>query len=143
MTTLSHEPSSPLKKRSRWRGWLVALLIFVGGAAFGAGVTVVISVRALQQAVQHPERAPARLTARIARRLDLSTAQRRQVLQILTQRQRALQQIRREVQPRVETELSVLDNEILTVLTPNQQAEWKEMLASVRENWLPPVERTE
>lgn len=143
MTTFSHEPSSPSKKRSRWRGWLVALLIFVGGAAFGAGVTVVISVRALQQAVQHPERAPARLTARIARRLDLSTAQRRQVLQILTQRQRALQQIRREVQPRVETELSVLDNEILTVLTPNQQAEWKEMLASVRENWLPPVERTE
>lgn len=143
MTIQPPQPSSPVIKRSRWRGWLIALLIFAGGAAFGAGVTLVVSVRVIQQAIQHPERAPARLTARIAKRLDLSVAQRRQVLQILTQRQRALQQIRREVQPRVETQLSQLDADISTVLDARQQAEWKQMLSSVRENWLPPVDQPE
>ena len=139
MTQFSaNPPPLPVPPRRRWTSWLLVLSIFIGGAACGAGLTIVIAIRGLQNAIQHPEEAPARISLRLARRLNLTPSQRIQVEQILARRQRRLQEIRREVQPRVERELADLESQISDVLTPDQKMRWTTMFANLRENWLPP-----
>jgi hypothetical protein len=130
--------TSPIPpRRGRWRSWLLAMLIFVGGAACGTGLTVVIAVRVIRHALQHPEAAPARITARLSRQLSLTSAQAARVERIIAARQQALQRIRRQVQPEVETQLTGLETEISEVLTPAQQTRWKSLLSTLRENLAP------
>lgn len=136
-------PTLPLpRKRSRLRRLALALLIFIGGAACGAGIAGAVIVRSLQHAVRHPEEAPARITARLARRLDLTEAQSEAVRRIIAGRQGALLEIRRDVQPRVEVELSSLESEIAGVLDDAQRAKWRALASNFRANWLPPVPTT-
>jgi hypothetical protein len=47
-------------------------------------------------------------------------------------------QIRRDVQPRVETELSTLEEEIASVLNDSQRATWRALAKALRAQWLPP-----
>jgi hypothetical protein len=139
MTTTS-TPLPP--RRGRWRSWLLALLIFCGGAACGSGLTAVLAVRAIRHNLQHPETAAARITARLSRRLDLTSAQAAQVEAIIAARQQNLQRIRRQVQPQVELELLGLETEISGILTPAQQPQWKTMLTTLRENLAPEAAAT-
>jgi hypothetical protein len=129
----------PLKSRRRWRTWLLALLIFVGGGAVGSAFTAIAIIRTFHHALMHPEEAPARITARLKRPLDLTPEQSAQIRQIIASRQQSLTQIRREVQPQIEEQLTGLESEIAAVLNPQQQQKWHGMLARLRENWLPPI----
>jgi hypothetical protein len=130
-------------KRRRWTRWLLALAIFVGGAAFGGVLTAVVIVRSVHHAMMHPEEAPARITARLTHRLDLTPAQADQVRQIIARRQQSLVAIRRDVQPRIEIELTHLESDIDQVLSPPQRDKWHAMLTNLRQNWLPPVPATQ
>jgi len=116
---------------------ILALVIFGGGFVVGAGTAVVVAVRRVQHAIHHPEEAPARMTARLKRKLDLTDAQTVRVLAILTERQEAFQAIRREVQPRVLAELEQTRDQIAAALDPPQQAQWRRMYADLRARWLP------
>jgi hypothetical protein len=133
------QPLAPVRRSEGWKSWVLALLIFIGGTAFGVGATVIVELRAVQRAIQHPERAPARIAARISRRLGLDARQRDQVERIVARRQQSLAEIRRTVQPRVETELNQLETEVSQVLTPPQRRRWEGMLGSFRETWIPPL----
>jgi hypothetical protein len=147
MTAIPTQPPAmpiPTPPRpSRWKSWLVALGIFVGGLAVGAGLTLVVSVRMIREAIQHPEEAPARLTVRLSRRLGLDNAQAEQVRQIVARRQKAVQEIRRSTQPRVEKEIAQLETEVAAVLDARQRIRWRGMIETLRENWLPPMPAAE
>jgi hypothetical protein len=123
----------------RWRRWLFALLIFLGGAACGAGVSVVVVARIAHHVLMHPEEAPRRIATRLSHRLDLSKEQTAQVEQIIRNRQGGIGEIRRDMQPRIETQLTQLESDIAGVLTPPQQQKWHALVATLRSNWLPPV----
>jgi len=142
-TDPSHPPESAALLPPQGRRWLVTLLlslvIFVSGFATGGGTAVVLLARYTRENVTNPPLAWQRLLSFLERRLDLTEQQTRQVARILKTRQTKFMEIRRDVQPKVEAELSRLEQDIETVLTPQQQEEWREMIARLRSKWIPPL----
>ena len=133
----------PPKKPRRWKTWLLALVIFLGGGATGAGLTAIGIYRSVHHALMHPEEAPHRITSRLKRPLDLTPEQSARIEKIIANRQQSLTKIRREVQPQVEVQLDQLQTEIDGVLSPMQQTKWHEILHRVRENWFPSIPATQ
>jgi hypothetical protein len=125
------------RARWGWKSWVLALVVFVSGVAFGSGLTVVVAVRRVQFAIQHPDEARQRLTSHLVKRLELNADQADRVQEIMKRRQRALMEIRREVQPRVEGELEGMRGDVSAVLNAEQRANWERMYGEVRRNWLP------
>jgi hypothetical protein len=117
---------------------ILALVIFFGGMAVGSAATVAIAVHRIRYGLRHPEEAPARIAAVLTRRLDLSEDQREKVTELIAERQKHLQAIRRRDQPEVEAELQGLRQDIDGVLTPDQQAKWHDMFDDAIAFWLPP-----
>lgn len=139
MTTPGVPAAPSPKPRRRWRTWFLALVIFLGGGAVGAGLTAITIFHGIRHALMHPEEAPTRVAARLKRPLDLSPQQSEQIEAIVATRQKSLMRIRRQVQPEIEQELAGLESEIAGVLNPAQQQKWHVMVGRIRENWLPPI----
>ena len=122
-------------QRARW-SWLLAGLIFLCGAAAGAGVTVVVAIRTVLSAARHTEQIPDRLAARIRRRLDLTDAQAAQVKQILAKNLQEFWQIRRNNLPRIDALLDRTQTEVAAVLDSRQAEEWDRRVGRLRERWV-------
>lgn len=127
-------------KRRRWLTVLLALLIFGAGLASGAALTVAVAVHRLQYIVHHPEEAPARIAARLVRRLGLDEQQKVKVEVILAKRQQKLMTLRGQFRPQVVEQLNLLRAEIGEVLTEPQRERWQRMFDELRERWLPGAE---
>jgi Spy/CpxP family protein refolding chaperone len=134
---------SPMPHRHwRQRHILMALVIFLGGAACGAAVATVMITRSIHQTMQHPEGWSAHIAARLTSVLNLTEAQTQQVRQIIARRQDALTAIRRDIQPRIEVEVSTLESDINAVLNDEQRVKWRAHVEKFRAHWLPPVPAT-
>jgi hypothetical protein len=118
---------------------LLALVIFVAGIVVGAGTTVAVVVHRMRTALHHPEQAPQRIADRLRHKLDLSPHQVREVESILIERQAALIQLRRTVQPQVLAEFDKAYQQIDAVLTDAQHEHWHKMYQELKDDWLPPV----
>jgi hypothetical protein len=129
-------PPAPLPRR-RWLTALLGMLIFVAGAACGAGFTVVVVANRVQHAIQHPEEAPPRIAARLKWRLGLDDDQQAKVEAIVAKHQVELLAIRREFQPKVVDQLEQVRDEISGVLNDSQRERWTKLFDEVRERWLP------
>ena len=134
---LPHSVRSPA--RGRWRHVIAAVLIFLGGGVCGAVVAGVAITHAIRHVVEHPEAAARHVTSRLASFLDLNTAQTEQVRAIIAKRHAALGDIRRDIQPRLEIELTILEQEIAEVLDERQKVKWHDHAAKFRAQWLPPL----
>ena len=71
--------------------------------------------------------------------LQLDDQQRVDVEAILQRRQKALQALRRAVQPKIEQELEQAEREISAVLRDDQRTEWQTRFRTLRSRWLPPL----
>jgi hypothetical protein len=69
-----------------------------------------------------------RLDDRLAAELDLTSAQRERVAEILSRRRAKLDQVRSEMQGRMQTEQKELRDEIRTILDPKQQKRFDEVM---------------
>jgi hypothetical protein len=140
-TSATVEDSLPLPapSRRRWATWLLALVIFFAGAASGAGIAVLVAIKRVQYAVQHPEEAPARISQTLQRRLRLTDDQRSRIEIIVAERQRKLAAIRRRVQPQAVQQLDLVRDEVGEVLTAEQRERWLRMFEDYRTRWLPPL----
>ena len=114
------------------------LVIFIGGMICGGGLTYVVAVQRIRQAIHHPEQVPPRLTRYLTRQLHLSPDQSDLVLLILQQHQAQLQSIRRQTQPRVQANLEQLRGQIGEILNPDQKPRWNEIFDDAIDRWLPP-----
>lgn len=123
--------------RRRWLTILMALVIFLAGMASGAAITVVYAVNRLQFAIHHPEAAPPRIAAAIARRLDLDEEQASQVENIIAAHQREIMAIRRRFQPEIVAQLESVHDEVADVLKPSQREKWTELFGQFKDRWLP------
>ena len=126
-------------RRRRGLRIFLALMIFIGGMVCGGGLTVIVAVHRIREAVHHPEEVPARLTRYLTRRLDLSADQSDQIENLIAGRQAHLQAIRRDVQPRVRMELNGLRQDIGDVLTPEQRSKWDDIFDEAVDRWMPPL----
>ncbi len=78
----------------------------------------------------------AHIAARLARHLSLTAAQSEEVRLIVGRRQQALTDLRRDIHPRVEFELSELEEEIAVVLNDEQRVRWRALAGHLRSRWL-------
>jgi hypothetical protein len=135
-------PPAP-KKRRKWLAALLIFFVFLAGMMVGSGLTIAVAVHRLQIAIRHPEQVPARLTAFLDKRLHLSHEQAIEVEGLIAKRQAHFQQIRRDVQPRIQSELDGLRQEVNDVLTPDQQLKWDRLYSEAVRTWLPPAPSTQ
>lgn len=131
---LSLPPGSP---RRRWLTIVAALVLFLAGMASGAALTIVFAVNRLQFAIHHPESAPPRIAAAIARRLDLDQAQTSKVEKIIARHQQQILAIRHRLQPEIVAQLDSVREAVAEVLDPSQRERWVELFAQFKERWLP------
>lgn len=123
--------------KRRWTVVALSLVVFLAGMASGAAVTVVYAVNRLQYAIHHPEVAPTRMAAHLARRLDLTNEQRDEIEQIIARRQAAIAVIRRQFQPQVVEQLELVRGEVDDVLDDVQRTRWNELFEQFKKRWLP------
>ncbi len=125
------------RRRDKWKTVALGLAILLCGILIGAGGTVICVRKILVYAIHHPEEAPARLTARLRKKLHLSDDQAARVKAILSERQEAIQAIRRETQPKVMKEFEQAKEEIAATLTPDQARSWRSLFAQLQRRWIP------
>lgn len=120
--------------------WLRAILlgsiILVCGMFIGGGITLYVATQRVMDAVQNPEKVPARVVARMQRNLDLTDEQAATLEGIIERHQNNLLAIRAEVQPRVKAELGTLQQEVEEILTPEQAERFRERLETLRSRLL-------
>ena len=131
----------PLPRPRRRRGCLTAVLmlvVFCFGVVCGMGGALVLIVRGVQENIRHPENRPRRSAERLARKLDLTEEQKAEVYAILKEQQKEFMAIRRRVGPEVVRRLRETDRRVSEVLTPAQRETWRQMVETLKRNWLPP-----
>ena len=132
------QATCPRPRRRRWVSLLLAILLLLSGGVIGSGLTVMVIIKRAHHRLHHPEEFSADAAARLRQRLDLSDEQTKKVQTILRHRQAALQDLRREFQPRVEAQIDQIRDEVGQVLTPQQAQRWNTWLDEKRRTWLPP-----
>ena len=125
------------RRRGKWKTVALGLAILLCGILIGAGGTVICVQKILVHAIHHPEEAPARITARLRKKLDLSDDQAVRVKAILSERQKAIQAIRRETQPKVMKEFEKTKEEVASILTPDQARLWRSRFEQLQRRWIP------
>jgi hypothetical protein len=145
LTPIALEAGLPTpQKPRRWRSVVLGLVIFTCGLTIGAGVTVIVVRKMIVHAITHPEELPQRITQRLRSKLSLTDEQAARIRSIIAKRQRAIQEIRREFQPRLEKELDSAEEEVAAVLGPEKAKPWRKRLDQLKRLWLPPPpDRTE
>jgi hypothetical protein len=127
----------PRPPHRRWVRLLLALVVFLSGVGVGVGGALIVVRNRVLHAIHHPDEMPALLAVRLRLRLRLSDEQVQRVEAIFTQRQRALQDIRRRVQPDVEAELERVEQQVAAVLDEQQRQAWQRHFQQLRDTWLP------
>jgi len=138
---VTQAPSSPTglsiaSKKKRWRSFLLGTVILVCGIAIGAGGTVVVMKHIIVNAIQHPERLPQRITDRMRGKLGLSEDQATKLKAILTERQKRIQALLRQIQPEVDKEFEKAKEDVAATLKPEQAKKWRERFDRLR-MWFP------
>jgi hypothetical protein len=134
-------PVSPVglslaSKKKRWRSLLLGILILVCGMAIGTGGTVVVMKRIILHSIQHPEKVPQRITDRMRGKLDLTEDQAAKVKAILTESQKKIQDLLRQIQPEVDKEFEKAKEDVAAILKPDQAKKWRDRFDRLR-NWFP------
>jgi len=101
-------PAPRPPKRRRWPTVLLACVVFFAGMGFGSALTVIIVLRRVQYAVNHPEQVPPRLVNNLKRRLNLNESQTQAVQRILADRQKTMTATRAEELEKVRQEVSAV-----------------------------------
>ncbi|MHB0956652.1 MAG: hypothetical protein ACYC0X_09390 [Pirellulaceae bacterium] len=125
--------------RRVWVRIALWLVIFGSGAIVGGGTTLLVVRNQVLLRIQHPEQMPTTLARQLQWKLSLDDSQRAEVESILYRRQQALQELRREVQPKIEQQLDQTEREISQVLREDQRTKWQTRFRTLRSRWLPPV----
>jgi len=131
--------SRPRRRAARWPQFLMALVIFVCGAVLGGSGALILEKKIILHSLQHPEEFPAKLAGQMQDKLDLTDEQTERILEILTHRQKRLQRLQREVQPRFEAEFEAVQAEIDQVLDPEQAETYNAWFQQVKKAWTPPL----
>lgn len=114
----------PVRRVSRKRALALGALIFCCGMVVGVGGTVLAALTWVRQLTQTPEQTVTRLAQRTQADLGLSESQRATGDDIIARHFATLFDIKRQMYPRLKTELDSLQTEMNAVLTPEQQTLW-------------------
>jgi hypothetical protein len=121
-----HPPIAAKPKKRRWAKVLLGIVILLCGIIIGAGGTAAGMHKLIHRVFEHPEELPEMITTRMEKKLNLTREQAVEVKGILDTRIGNIQEIMREVHPRIHGELMLLRDEIDEVLDEEQGKKWRE-----------------
>lgn len=127
----------PMPRRRRWVSIVLTLVIFLAGMIAGVGGLIILVRYQAMKKLQHPEQEVPRMAARIGWQLKLNPVQVKEVEKILRNRMAALDGVRREVQPRVNAELDLVDKQITELLDARQAENWHKIFLQYRKTCVP------
>ncbi len=121
---------------ARWRGWLMALAIFIAGAALGSAGTAWLGLRFLRQTLQASpdvegpaDRAAARIGNELTERLQLTADESARVQTILAQSAQRMKSIRATAAASARDELRGASAQIAAELPREKHAEFYRVIA--------------
>jgi hypothetical protein len=134
-----HRAPLPAAPRRRWRlTLLMGLVIFICGGVCGVGMGMRLERQHFLEILQHQERWPERIVARIRSRLQLDDRQAQQVQALVEKRVAALQDAHRQVvDPLLAEQFERFEADVAEVLNPQQRAQWHEFMKPIPEKWYP------
>lgn len=135
MSVEKHQPHPRLPGAARLLALGAAILLC--GVIIGAGLGSRILWSRAMSGARDPARLHARVTERLARRLDLTAEQERQVRQILRDHREQQALILERVQPELEAEVERMRGDVARLLTPEQAERWNRRFEDFRRRWAP------
>lgn len=119
-----------------WKALLGIGLIFLCGMITGGLLTARIIDKRIRNFLHGGPDAVAKLVeTRLNRELHLDPTQRVGVVNAITNARGRLNHARHEVQPKVDEAFSQAEQDIRTLLRPNQTAKFDTMISRARERW--------
>ena len=109
-----------------WKPIFLLALVFIAGVVTGVFGTRIAVRRAVQQAINHPEKTPSWAERELARRLALDFSQREQLHVVLSETRVKLRDLRREFQPQTMLINSNANARISALLTPEQRTRFEQ-----------------
>src|SRR3972149_10077754 len=106
--------------RSRLGAMLLLIAAFVLGGLLGGAITSVAARRAHEKS--HPQGPRPGYAERLSQDLDLTADQRERIQAVLDRHQPAMDSLWAQMRPQFESERQVIRQEIVALLTPEQQA---------------------
>ena len=116
----------------KWKLGVYVLVIFLAGGGSGALIAWKVC-RRMPAVPAPPAQIGARLRARFQSRLDLTPEQVQKVEPMIDQAMHRVEAIRQETARQVFANVSNLDEQVLTVLTPEQKLKFEELERQRRE----------
>ena len=110
----------------KWKLGLYVVAVFLAGGGSGALIAWQVCRRSPVPPLP-PAEIGARLRAQFQSRLDLTPDQAQKIDSMIDQAMRRVEVIRRETASLVLANVSNLDEQVLTVLTPEQKAKFEEL----------------
>lgn len=133
-----HEISPPPKGRHNFfKALALSLVIFLCGGVFGSGLTLVVAARVVSDRMQHPEETPRWVLRFIDRRLGLDDDQYSKVKAIVLQHHAVINNVIKELHPKVREEMDKMRDEIAGVLTEEQAKTWAMVFERFRKHLAP------
>lgn len=126
-------------RRRRWVSVLLAVLLLISGAIVGSTVTLLVIRNRVLHRLERPQGLAELAAARLKRHYGLSPEQTRAAQRVFRERQRNLQQIRRQVQPQIDRQLDGMRADIAEILGPADAPQWRAWFDGQRRHWLPPL----
>ncbi len=129
--------------------WLILAAIFIAGGLTGSAVTMVLSGQIARPAngPGHPDDMQHMWMLRLTRQLNLTADQQARIEPIVHDTAAQMQKIHNDEFERIRPILQSSDDQIAAILTPDQQAELKKMIAEREDSfskhghpWGPPRE---
>ena len=120
-----HAPVVAVPKKRRWTKVLLGIVILLCGIIIGAGGTAAVMQKLIHRVFEHPEELPEMITSRMEKKLDLTSEQAVEVKRVLDVRIGNIQEIMKEVHPRIHEELTSLRDEVDEVLDEEQRKKWR------------------
>ena len=123
---------------------LLVALVFLAGVAAGVVGTRVVVRQQVREAIVHPERVQAFIERGLTRQLRLDNEQQVKLRQILLDAHGQLRDLRQQYRPQLVEIASNANQQIIAMLTPEQQARFEELkrknrvlLGAFRQNQAP------
>jgi hypothetical protein len=134
----NEEASVRPRRRRHWL-WsvLIGAAILICGIIIGVCLTLVVVRNRVIDLIQHPRKRTAAMVRRLDGALNLSEQQRKEVRAVLERHRAEFERIRRDVHPRIRTQIESLDHDISAVLDEEQKRKWERYLTRLRRLWLP------
>ncbi|NLH41123.1 MAG: hypothetical protein GX448_04720 [Planctomycetes bacterium] len=124
-------PDSPtvlLRRLYRWRMAFLGLIILIAGFTLGAAAAVLLLPGSESSRIPGGGRGDQMMLERIMPRLRLSREQAERVGPVLRKHMQKLEEIREQGRIQIAAELEAMNEEMSSLLSPDQQQRWRDLL---------------